>query len=553
MNYVIGVDIGTQSTKAVLVGEDGSIVASASREYAPDTPKPNWAEQDAEVWQKAFEQTVAEVAVVAPPDSVKAVAISSLYGGSGIPVDSDMTPLHPCLIWMDRRAEKQVQWVKDNVDLQWLGEITGNGCDSYYGFTKILWLRDERPEVWAKTALFLPPNAYVAYRLTGKVAVDHSSAGNVGGVYDIKKREWSSETLNALRIPISMMPEQLVASTDVVGGLTKEAASRIKLPEGTPIVAGGVDAAIACYSGGVVKPGQHVAMIGTSMCWGYIAPSTVAANGLVSMPYVVGEHLYIFGGAACAGASVAWFRDQCCQSEMAEAKSTGHDPHALMEESAALINPGSDGIVFLPYLMGERSPVWDPQASGAFIGLNLFHTKAHLYRAVLEGVTFALRHNMEAGATGSAPLESKLVVVGGAAKSNLWMQMISDITKYPVWTIAEEVEAAMGAARLAALGANLIRVTDADWITLTERAIPNVANTAAYDAAYSVYLTLYPTLRSSMHSLVALRGGIAESVPESYEPAATHPDSRVKTTTPNEEIPRSETDTVPNTPAKCVS
>eukprot|EP01057_Protomagalhaensia_wolfi_P000633 Protomagalhaensia_wolfi_Nauph_80__632@NODE_135_length_3494_cov_147_679884_g36_i1_p2_GENE_NODE_135_length_3494_cov_147_679884_g36_i1NODE_135_length_3494_cov_147_679884_g36_i1_p2_ORF_typecomplete_len344_score78_47FGGY_C/PF02782_16/2_6e49Fibrinogen_BP/PF08017_11/7_4e03Fibrinogen_BP/PF08017_11/1_9e05Sld7_C/PF18596_1/0_042Cornifin/PF02389_15/0_18Kelch_6/PF13964_6/1Kelch_6/PF13964_6/1_8e03Kelch_2/PF07646_15/4_3Kelch_2/PF07646_15/2_5e02LIN37/PF15306_6/7_5FAP/PF07174_11/11_NODE_135_length_3494_cov_147_6 len=259
-------------------------------------------------------------------------------------------------------------------------------------------------------------------------------------------------------------------------------------------------------------------MIGTSMCWGYIAPSTVAANGLISFPYVVGEHLYIFGGAACAGASVAWFRDQCCQSEMAEAKSTGRDPHALMEESAALINPGSDGVVFLPYLMGERSPVWDPQASGAFIGLNLFHTKAHLYRAVLEGVTFALRHNMEAGAKGSASLEPKLVVVGGAAKSNLWMQMISDITNYPVWTIAEEVEAAMGAARLAALGANLIKVTDADWITLTERATPNVSNKAAYDAAYSVYLALYPTLTNCMHSLVALRGGLIEtSQPEATD------------------------------------
>ena len=507
MDQVIGVDIGTQSTKAVLVARDGTILAQASCAYAPDTPRPNWAEQHADVWHDAVESCLAEVARTAPAGTVKAICVSSLYGGSGIPVDAGMRPLHPCLIWMDRRAEAQVAWVKAHLDVAHLGRVTGNGVDSYHGFTKMMWLRDERPDLWERTALFLPPNAYVIHRLTGEVAVDHSSAGNIGGVYDVAARAWSSEMLDLLGIPVRMMPERLVASIDAVGGLTSEAAARLGLPAGTPVIAGGVDAAVATYAAGVVKPGHHVAMIGTSMCWGYIAPTADAAHGLIAFPYVVGDDLYVFGGAATAGASVTWYREQFCQAEVVEGRATGRDPHAILEDSAAAIAPGSDGVVFLPYLMGERSPVWDGRASGAFVGLNLFHTRAHLYRAVLEGVTLALRHNMEAGVKGSAELERRLVVVGGAARSDLWMQIIADVTGYPIWTIREDVEAALGAARMAALGVGLIALDDRDsWITLVERAVPDIARKARYDAVFAVYAGLYPALRESMHALAALRG-----------------------------------------------
>ena len=509
MDAVIGIDIGTQSTKAVLVGPGGAILAQASRSYAPDTPRPNWAEQWPDVWLEAVEACIAEVART-PGADVKALCVSSLYGGSGIPVDAAMQPLHPCLIWMDRRAEAQAAWVRAHIDLARLGAVTGNGVDSYYGFTKMMWLRDERPEVWARTALLLPPNAYVIQRLTGEVAVDHSSAGNIGGIYDVAARGWSSEMLDALGVPARMMPARLVASSDVVGGLLPPVAARLGLPAGTPVAAGGVDAAVATFAAGVVAPGHHVAMLGTSMCWGYIAPTADAAHGLISMPYVVGadRDLYVFGGAGTAGASVTWFREQFCQAEEAQARDTGRDPHAILEEGAAAVAPGSDGLLFLPYLMGERSPVWDAQASGAFVGLNLFHTRAHLYRAVLEGVTLALRHNMEAGARGSAPLEGRLVVVGGAARSDLWMQIIADTTGYPVWTIAEDVEAALGAARLASISVGLSGPSDR-WVTLAERALPDPARKRRYDALYAAYVALYPALKGTMHALAGLRGPVA--------------------------------------------
>jgi len=322
--YVIGVDIGTQSTKAVLMSTHGDIVAQHSHAYQVETPKPLWAQQWPDVWLDAVEICIKGVLahVEIAPSAIKSIAISSLYGGSGIPVDASGKALYPCLIWMDRRATAEVDWVRSHVDLERLYDITGNGVDSYYGYTKMLWLREHEPTVWAATDKFLPPNSYVNARLTGEVAVDHSSAGNIGGVYDVKARTWSDEALSLLGIPRRMMPDRLVESSAVVGPLLPAWAERLGLPVGTPVVAGGVDAAVATLAAGAAQPGNHVAMIGTSMCWGTIRPGVDARHGLISMPHVFNgaQDLYVFGGAIAAGASVTWFRETFCQAEIAPPK-----------------------------------------------------------------------------------------------------------------------------------------------------------------------------------------------------------------------------------------
>jgi xylulokinase len=507
--HVIGVDIGTQSTKAVLVEGSGRIVAQASRPYQVDTPEPLWAEQWPEVWLAAVVDCVREVVQRAgvARDSIAGLCVSSLYGGSGVPVDADGNPTHPCLIWMDRRADAEVRWVREHVDLERLQDITGNGVDSYYGYTKMLWLREQRPEAWRRTRAFLPPNAWVNAELTGVVAVDHSSAGNIGGVYDIAQRAWSGEMLDRLGIPRSMMPGRLVESSAVVGPLKARWARELGLPESLPVVAGGVDAAVATLAAGASRSGNHVAMIGTSMCWGTIRQRVDARHGLISMPHVVGglSDLYVFGGAITAGASVTWFRETFCQAEIAEGAARGVDPHALLEEPARALPPGAQGLLFLPYLMGERSPIWDSKASGAFVGLGLHHGRAHLYRAVLEGISCALRHNIEAGAQAAEALDDRLTVVGGAAHSDLWMQIIADVTGRPVVTIEGDAEASLGAAMLAALGVGLIdRATvDRGWVRLIDRARPDAAACARYDALYREYVALYPALKPVMHALRA--------------------------------------------------
>ena len=507
MPHVIGVDIGTQSTKALLCDANGRIVAQHAASYQPDTPRPLWAEQWPSVWLDAVVECVTACVAKAGARDVAALCISSLYGGSGIPLDAGMQPLHPCLIWMDRRAGAQVDWVRANLDLDRLHDITGNGVDSYYGFTKMMWLRDNRTEVWSKTRYLVPPNGYIAWRLTGALAVDHSSAGNIGGVYDLARRSWSAEMLAALGIPAEMMPERLVQSSEAVGTLTDAWATRFGLRAGTPVIAGGVDAAVATFAAGATRRGQHVAMIGTSMCWGTIDQTVDARHGLISFPHVFNgqRDCYVFGGAITAGASVSWFRDQFCNQELAAGREIGRPADALLDAAAALVPAGSDGIVFLPYLMGERSPIWDDAASGSFVGLNLYHTRAHLYRAVLEGVSFALHHNIEHGRRGGRVLDDRLIVVGGAAKSDLWMQIIADVTGMPVLTIEQDVEAALGAALLAALGVGLVtqQQAEAGWVRLVERAQPRAEARATYDRLFEVYTDLYPALKANMHRLRA--------------------------------------------------
>jgi ribulokinase len=511
MRHVIGVDIGTQSTKAVLVEQTGRVVAQCSQAYQVDSPQPLWAEQWPQVWVNAVEACIRGVLAQAPDHaaSVQALCVSSLYGGSGIAVDAAGEPLHPCLIWMDRRAQDEVDWVRSHVDLERLYDITGNGVDSYYGYTKMLWLRNKRPDIWGRTKQFLPPNTFVNARLTGQVAVDHCSAGNIGGVYDISAREWSDEALRMLGIPRSMMPDRLVESSAIVGELDGAHARALGLPAGTPVVAGGIDAAVATLAAGASREGNHVAMIGTSMCWGTIRRHVDARHGLIAMPHVVNgmNDLYVFGGALTAGASVTWFRENFCQAEIAAGREREIDPHVLLEHEARKLPPGAGGLLFLPYLMGERSPIWDARASGAFVGLGLHHGRPHLYRAVLEGVAYALLHNIEAGTRDGHPLDDALTVVGGASRSPLWLQIIADVTRRPVYTIRDDVEASLGAAMLAALAVHL---ADRDalakrWVSLVERARPDEAASTRYAALYEQYLAAYPALKPLMH---ALRTGV---------------------------------------------
>ncbi len=509
MDQVIGVDIGTQSTKAVLCDAHGKILAQHSSAYQVDTPQPFWAEQWPSVWLDAVSTTVArcvkDAAATPQAGTVRAICISSLYGGSGIPVDSEMQPLHPCLIWMDRRATAEVAWVRENLDVDTLVEETGNGIDSYYGFTKMLWLKRNRPDVWKRTRYLVPPNAWVIHALTGELAVDHSSAGNIGGVYDLAGRRWSEKMLQALGIPLAMMPERLVHSHEVVGHLLPQWSRKLGLPADTPVMAGGVDAAVATFAAGATQPGNHVAMIGTSMCWGTLHHTHAGRQGLISMPHVFrGERdNYVFGGAITAGASVSWFRDQFCNTEAEMAKAGGQRVDAILDDAASSLPVGSAGLLFLPYLMGERSPVWDDRARGCFAGLTLFHTRAHLYRAVLEGVAFALRDNIEAASGAVGQLDERLIVVGGAASSDLWVRIIAEVTGFPVFTITQNVEAALGAALLAALGLGLVTQEQAarGWVTLVERAKPESTAHATYGRMFDLYKKIYVALKPVLHEL----------------------------------------------------
>lgn len=505
-SYLLGSDIGTTMTKTVLVDPAGREVAAASVEYGVMHPRPLWAEQWPDVWYDAFVSTIRSVLERSKvrPEEIVGLGVSGLYGGSGIPVDRAMQPIRPCMIWMDRRATDEVAWVREHVDLDDLFRITGNGVDSYHGFTKILWMKRNEPDLWKRVHKFVTPHGYVIHQLTGEMAIDQSSAGNIGGVFDLPARAWSQESCERLGIPAKLLPERIVRSSEIVGRVTAEAAALTGLGPETPVVSGGIDAAVATLSAGAFDKGNHVAMIGTSMCWGVVHPGDSVSPCLVSMPYVAydSEKVYTFGGAATAGALPRWFRDEFGRPEVARAEAEGLDAYRLLDDEAAKVSPGSDGLVVLPYFMGERSPVWDAEAKGTIVGLTLSHTRAHVYRAILEGVAFALRHNIEAGIKIGLELDETCTLVGGAAKSPLWRQILSNATGYR-FAATTGSEAALGDALLAGVGVGAVDrfETIRDWLTYEDPTTPNDEARETYDRLYRVYKESYPRLKDLMAEL----------------------------------------------------
>ena len=321
MNYLLGTDIGTSGTKTILADLKGNVIAQDLQETDVLTPRALWAEQWPDVWLEAAKTSIRNTVSASgiPKEQIRAIAISGLYGGSGIPLEERLL------------------------------KITHNGADPYYGYTKMLWLKNNEPENWQKTKLFLPPNDYVIYRLTGQIAIDYSSAGNIGGIFDMNSRTWSKELMDEMGIPLSMMPQRLVESADVVGGLTQVAAAELGLWEGMPVVAGGIDCGAANIGLGVFEPGVYAAAIGTSMCAALISDKPVQGRGLIVWPYLdkPKELSYYFAGGATAGAIVKWFRNTLCQMEYQAELEGGPNAYVVLDRQAAGIAPGSDGLIVL--------------------------------------------------------------------------------------------------------------------------------------------------------------------------------------------------------------
>lgn len=509
MQYLLGTDIGTSGTKTIMMDTNGKLISQDLQEYDVLTPAPLWAEQWPDVWYEATKDSIrncvakAKEAGVAAED-IKGIAISGLYGGSGIPLDENMNPIRPCMIWMDRRADKETQWVLDNVGEDKLYEVTHNGADPYYGYTKILWMKNNEPENWAKTKLFLPPNDYVIYKLTGEVAIDYSSAGNLGGIFDMNTRTWSQEMCDAMGIPMSMMPQRIVESTDIVGGMTKEAAEDLGVCEGLPVIASGIDCGAANIGLGVFEAGVYAAAIGTSMC-GALISKEKARKGLISWPYLYDAKnlAYHFAGGNTAGAIVKWFRQQLCQWEIECQKNGGPNSYDVLNGQAEAIPAGSEGLVVLPYFMGERSPIWDSDAKGTIVGLSLTHTKGHLYRAFLEAVAYCLRDSMEATAD---DMGEYVLIAGGVTKSKVWRQIFADVTGYPVVCPVYDVEANMGDVMLAGIGTGILTYEEVKkWQVLDEPIQPNQENHEKYNEFFAVYKSIYNNLKEDMKTLTKIR------------------------------------------------
>lgn len=498
----IGCDIGTSSTKTVATDVNGTILAQASTSYGIIQKHNNWAEQDPFVWLEAAAQTIRNVVDQIDESKVEAICISALYGGTGVMCDAAMESLRPAIIWMDRRAEEESKWIEDKIGKEKIFEISGNGIDSYFGYVKLLWVKEHEPEIFNRIRYILPIHSYIVYKLTGKITVDYSSAGNLGGIYDYRLHGWSDEMCRKLGIPIETLPGDFYEPGDIVGTINKEYQEKLGLKHEVKLCAGSVDCIASMISATIVRPGDNAAVLGTSLNWGFVHDRIPDDPNLVSMPYAfdASKISYTYGGASTAGALPRWFVKNFMGNEDA-------DTYALLEQEIAdnQVAPGSNGLIILPYFMGERTPIWDENATGLMFGLTLSHTRAHIYRSVLESVAYSLLHIIES-MTGDKQDVNKIILVGGGSKSELWKQIFADVTGLPVYTPVNPVEAPLGDAFIAAMGAGYIADVSsiADWVKLNPPILPNSNNYVVYKKYFGIYKELYLKLKDTMERHAAL-------------------------------------------------
>ncbi|SHO54053.1 FGGY-family carbohydrate kinase [Anaerocolumna xylanovorans] len=497
----IGCDIGTSSTKTVAVDINGKVLAQAVKSYGIIQKHHNWAEQDAAVWFEAAAETIQAVVKKIDEKAVEAICISALYGGTGVMCDASMESIRPSIIWMDRRAEEESRWIRKNVGEDRIFEISGNGIDSYFGFTKLLWVKNHEPENWKKIRFILPVHSYILYKLTGKVTVDYCSAGNVGGIFDYRLREWSEEMCTELGIPYEALPKEFHAPGEIIGTLNAEYQEKLGFNHEVKICAGTVDCIASMISATIVRNGDNAAVLGTSLNWGFLHDRLPDNPSLVSMPYGFDSKKlsYTYGGASTAGALPRWFVKSFFGNEDAS-------NYELLEKEIAenQIGAGSNGIIVLPYFMGERTPIWDENATGLIFGLTLSHTRAHIYRAVLESVAYSLLHIMEAMTGDEDDVRkdkiNKIILVGGGSKSELWKSIFADVTGLPVYTPVNPVEAPLGDAFMAAMGTENIKETSVieEWVKMNPPVNPVIENNVVYKKYFEMYKQLYMDLKDTM-------------------------------------------------------
>ncbi len=492
MNHVLGVDVSTTATKAVLVDEKGAVAGIGAAEYDFAVPRPMWSEQDPALWWAGTTRAVraALAAAGVAGDGVAAIGLTGQMHGAVL-LDAADRVLRPAILWNDQRSAAECDLIREAVGPERLIEVTGN--DAVTGLTapKLVWVREHEPEVWARIAHMLLPKDHVRLHLTGEHALDKAD-GSGTGLFDLAARDWSPVVLDALRIPRAWLPATHEGPS-VTGGLTEAAAAATGLRAGTPVVAGGGDQSANAVGVGVVAPGTVALSLGTS---GVIFAATTAPlfdrEGRVhAFCHALPERWHLMSVMLSAAGSLRWLRDTLAPGEAYDS----------LVETAATVPPGSDGLVFLPYLSGERSPHKDPFARGAFVGLTLAHERRHLVRAVLEGVAFGLRDGLELMIAAGMPPAEQVRASGGGLASPLWRQILADVLGAEIATVGTTEGAAYGAALLASQAAGWFASID-DALGRLVHASPVASpgpEAARYAATYDAFRELYPALRPLFH------------------------------------------------------
>lgn len=443
----LGIDVGTSGVKAILMAETGDVVASATHALSLATPEPGWAEQHPEDWWRATIAAMRAVLEQLPGHSVRAIGISGQMHSS-VFLDAHGAVIRPALLWCDGRTTAEASEITQRVGGErQLGMLACNPALEGFTLPKVLWLRNHEPQAFARLATVLLAKDYIRFRLTGTLATEPSDASGTL-MYDTARRRWSREILSAVNLPVSLVPD-VGESAGVLGCVTRTAATLTGLADGTPVVGGGADNACGAAGVGAIRPGEAVASWGTSgtLLAPMLEPRVDPALRAHTFCHVLPGVWYLMGVVLSAGGSFAWYRDQFAR-EFADTAAANQE----LTREAETIPPGAGGVTFLPYLQGERTPHRDAAMRGAILGLSLAHTRAHVTRAVLEGICFALNDSLQIlEQLGLAP--DHVLLTGGGAKEPLLRRLQSDILGVPVGTVNREEGPAYGAALLAAVGA----------------------------------------------------------------------------------------------------
>jgi xylulokinase len=492
VSVLIGLDIGTTGARAVAVEEDGRVLAEASSEYPLMSPRPGWSEQDPEDWWQASREVLGRVATKVGGE-VAGLGLTGQMHGS-VFLNSSEEVIRPTLLWNDQRTLKQCEKITEAVGEERLLAIAGNPALTGFQAPKILWLRDEEPQNYEKVAGVLLPKDYVRLRLTGEHATDASDAAGTL-LLDVRLRDWSEEILSALEIPKEWLPA-VYEGPQKTGALRETVARELGLPPGIPVAAGGGDNAAAAVGTGIIREGIISSSIGTSgVLFAHTDTFSPDPSGRIhAFCHAVPGKWHLMGVTLSAGGSLGWWRG-----------ALRRDFEELVE-AASEVQPGSEGLLFLPYLSGERTPHLDPKARGAFFGLTSRHTLAHMSRALMEGVVFSLRDALEImGGLGVGAEEVR--VTGGGARSPLWRELQADIYGAPIYRTTADEGPAYGAALLAGVACGVY--TDVEeacsHIRLRDEVVrPHPERVALYNGYYEVYRSLYPATRDAMSSLTDL-------------------------------------------------
>ena len=498
-NYLLGIDLGTSACKAAVFNREGKVIASATGNYRVYYPKPGWAEQDPEEWWMVICSTLKAIWEKGEvrPEEIAGVSVDG-QSWSAIPIDGSGKCLTKTPIWMDFRAQEECDRLNAKIGKEKIFELAGNALLPSYTTPKVLWYQTHRPEVYEKTDKILQSNGYVVYRLTGEISQDVSQ-GYGWHCFNMRKGTWDYGMAAELGIETSFLPPVVRCDT-VVGTVTKEAALQCGLMEGTPVVAGGLDAACGTLGAGVLHEGDTQEQGGQAGGMSICLEDYKADPRLIMSFHVVPDVWLLQGGTVGGGGVMRWFEQEFAGYERLMAKETGKSSLEQLNEIAAAVPPGCEGLVFLPYMSGERTPIWDPNAKGVFYGLGFSKTKGHMTRACMEGVAYALRHNLDVAEEAGAHAQV-LRAVGGSANSLLWTQIKADVTGRPIVVPYSDAATTLGAALLAGVAVGMYDSYEeavSETVHETRAHEPNPENAAAYDKAYETYRGLYEQLRGFM-------------------------------------------------------